>query len=101
MSETTGKLINDIIEVVLDDVSCQHRVDHDEDGAHTSVEYDLCYEAKIRDKILALLEPRVVTEEWVEEKAKEIHKMYHFVSMLEFNGAKDFIRSIIEEITGK
>jgi len=52
------KLIGDIIELILDDVDCHHEVDHDEDGAHTSVEYNLSSETKLREKIRELLQEK-------------------------------------------
>lgn len=45
-----------IIEAVLEDVSCHHEVDHDEDGAHTSVEYNLNNETKLRERVKELIE---------------------------------------------
>ena len=50
------KLIDDIIELVLDDMDCHHEVDHDEDGTHMSVEYSLNNETKLRGKIGELIE---------------------------------------------
>ena len=55
MSKTIDKLIDDIIELVLEDMDCHHEVDHDEDGVHTSVEYNLNDEARTRGKIKALI----------------------------------------------
>ena len=49
------KLIDDIIELILGDVSCYHEVDHDEDGSHMSVEYNLNREEIVRIKIRELL----------------------------------------------
>lgn len=42
-----------------------------------------------------------VTEEWIEKQANKMALSYGFVSQLELNGAKDFIRSLVEEILGK
>lgn len=50
------KLIDDIIELILDDMCCHHEKDHDEDGIHTSVEYSLNNETKIRAMIIELIE---------------------------------------------
>jgi len=50
------KLIDDIIELILGDVDCHHEVDHDEDGAHVSVEYNLNDETKLRGMIRELIE---------------------------------------------
>lgn len=51
------KLIDDIIELVLDDMDCHHERDQDEYGrtTHCTVEYSLKDEAKLRDKIVALI----------------------------------------------
>jgi len=49
------KLIDDIIELILGDVDCHHEVDKDEDGVHTSVEYSLSDETKLREVIRALI----------------------------------------------
>lgn len=56
MSKTTDKLTDDIIELILDDIDCYHEVDHDEDGVHTSVEYSLNDETKIRGWIGKLID---------------------------------------------
>ena len=40
--------VDEIIQVVLDHAECHHNVDHDEDGTHVDVEYqvkDGCHEA--------------------------------------------------------
>jgi len=50
------KLIDDIIELILGDVDCHHEVDHDEDGTHLSVEYNLNNETKLREMIWALID---------------------------------------------
>ena len=49
------KLIDDIIELVLDDMDCHHEVDHEEDGTHMSVEYSLNNETKVKGKIGELI----------------------------------------------
>lgn len=51
------RLVDDILEVVLEDMDCHHEVDHDEDGTHTSVEYGFKHELKVRNKIIAILKP--------------------------------------------
>lgn len=68
MSKTIDKLIDDILELILEDMDCHHEVDQDEYGVHTSVEYSLNDEVKLRGKIKALLKPEV-TEEFVEKWA--------------------------------
>lgn len=72
------KLIDEIIEIVLEDMDCHHEVDHEEDGIHTSVDYSLNNEEKIRGMIGKLIEgidavqlPEI-TEAWTDAKAKEI-----------------------------
>ena len=55
MSKTTDKLIDDIIELILDDIDCHHEVDHEEDGVHISVEYSLGDEVKLRGMIGELI----------------------------------------------
>jgi len=110
MSKIIDKLIDNIIELILEDMDCQHEVDHDENGAHTSVEYNLKYELKVRGKIMALLEPGV-TEDWIEEKAKELREIRVEVKEASFekfdlvflsqSQAKDFIRSLVKEVVKK
>lgn len=51
-----NNLIDDIIELIMDNVDCHHEVDHDEDGTHLSVEYNLNREAIVRIKIRDLLD---------------------------------------------
>lgn len=55
MSKTIDKLIDDIIEFILGDMDCHHEVDHEEDGVHTSVEYSLNDEMKLRGMIGELI----------------------------------------------
>jgi len=50
------KLMDDIIELILDNMDCHHEVDHDEDGTHVSVEYNLNREAIVRIKMRELIE---------------------------------------------
>ncbi len=52
------KLIDDIIETILDDVNCHHEVDHDEGGSHSSVEYDLYNEVITRETIRRLIQEK-------------------------------------------
>ena len=59
MSKTIDKLIDDIIELILEDMDCHHEVDHDEDGVHTSVEYSLNDEAKLRGMIGELIDKAI------------------------------------------
>lgn len=99
MSKIIDKLIDDIIELILEDMDCHHEVDHDEDGVHTSVEYNLNNETKLRGKIKQLLKPGI-TEEWIYEKAIILTtKMPLWVTYkTRENWAKDFIRSLVEEM---
>ena len=62
MSKTTDKLIDDIIELILGDMDCHHEVDHDEDGVHTSVEYSLNDEMKLRGMIGELIDKAIEEE---------------------------------------
>ena len=96
-------LVDDILEVVLGDIGCHHEVDHNEGGTHISADYSLKNELKVRNKIITLLEPLQVTEEWIEEKAKEIHdKGYDVYPAIRSKTYwKDFIRSLVEEIIKK
>ena len=50
------QLMDDIIELILDNVDCHHEVDHEEDGTHMSVEYNLSRETIVRIKLRELLE---------------------------------------------
>ena len=59
MSKTTDKLIDDIIELILGDMGCHHEVDRDEDGIHTSAEYSLNDEVKIRMWIGELIDKAI------------------------------------------
>lgn len=49
------KLVDDIVELILDNVCCHHEVDKDEDGTHMSVDYSLNDETKIRGMIIELI----------------------------------------------
>lgn len=96
MSKAIDKLVDDILEVVLDDMDCHHEVEHDTGFTQTSVEYNLKYEAKVRGKILALLEPKV-TEEWIEEKAVGLIERLGKRGTISIDFIKDFIRSLVKE----
>ena len=65
------KLVDDIIEFILEDMSCYH----EDDGICSSVEYRLNNEAKVRDKIVALIKKPEVTEEWMAGKARELYRL--------------------------
>lgn len=97
MSKTTDKLIDDIIELILEDMDCHHEVDHDEDGSHMSVEYNLNDETKLKGKIEALLKPEI-TKEWLEKQAKQMALCFGFVGQSNIGIAKDFIRSLVEKM---
>lgn len=56
MSNIIDKLIDNIIELILDDMDCHHEVDHEENGVHLSVEYSLNNETKLRGMIGELIE---------------------------------------------
>ncbi len=79
------KLIDDIIELVLDDMDCHHEREEDEYGRTTyqTVEYNLKDEKNLRGKIVALIKkpqslelrsPELpkITEEWAGKKALAI-----------------------------
>ena len=111
MSKIIDKLIDNIIELILEDMECQHEVDHDENGAHTSVEYNLKSELKVRGKIMALLELGV-TEDWIEEKGESLYEIVEVVDScpkqwLEhdkdkyIHEFKDFLRSLVKEVVKK
>lgn len=50
------RLVDDILEVVLEDMDCRHEIDHDQFRTQTSVEYNLKNELKVRNKIIVILE---------------------------------------------
>ena len=60
--EVINKLIDDIIELIIGDMCCHHEEDRDEDGVHTSVEYSLNNETKLRGMIRELIEQSKETE---------------------------------------
>jgi hypothetical protein len=53
----TDKLVDDILEVVLEGMDCHHEQTHDEGGAYMSVDYNLKNELEVRNKIIAILKP--------------------------------------------
>ena len=57
MSEITDRLVDSILEVILEDMDCKHRISRNENGAHISADYSLKNELKVRNKIIAILEP--------------------------------------------
>lgn len=56
MSKAIDKLIDNILELVLDDMDCHHEVDHEEDGTHMSVEYSLKNETVLKERIEKLID---------------------------------------------
>lgn len=50
-----NRLIDDIIELVLNDMDCHHEVDYEEDGTHMSVEYSLNNETLLKERIERLI----------------------------------------------
>ena len=88
------KLIDDIIELILGDVGCHHEVDHDEDGTHLSVEYNLNNETKLRGMIRELIQKPGVTKEWIEEMAVDIANDYGDVA---FPNLITIVKRIIAE----
>lgn len=100
----TDRLIDDILEVVLEDMDCHHEQDNDEDGVYMSVDYNLKNELKVRNKVIALLKPEV-TEEWINKKARELFEKGIIYpegkeneAIISLDWARDFIRSLVEEI---
>jgi len=98
------KLIDDIIELILGDMDCHHEVDHDEDGTHLSVEYNLNNETKLREMIRELIRKPKVTEEWIRdfirEKTDELMEIIddpHMVLGRKLLKVDDFIRSLVEK----
>ena len=59
MSIIIDQLIDDIIELILENMDCQHEVDHDEDGAHTTVDYSLKNETTFRWDMAKLIEQTI------------------------------------------
>ena len=101
--EFTRSLIEEIIEIILGNVSCDHQPG-DEYGRGGSVDYSLDNEKKVMKKCLALIMKPQVKEEWIEERALELHgKLYPNLGtdldMLEL--MMDFIRSFIKELSDK
>jgi len=103
------KLIDNIIELILGDVDCHHDVDHDEDGIHTSVEYNLNNETKLRRMIKELIQKPEVNEASIEEKARAAWNLWWYKASgkyaadftgtirFDFQGVKNLIRSLVEE----
>lgn len=52
--EKIEKITEAIIEVVLENITCSHEVDHDEDGVHMTVDYDI--DSPCEQKIIKILE---------------------------------------------
>ena len=111
MNKLIDRLIDNIIELVLEDMDCHHVESLDEDGHRMSVEYNIKYETVLKERIGKLIEQwskkPEVTEEWIEEKAKKVtalfyrltqHEPYLENHQINLQQAKDFIRSLVEEI---
>lgn len=64
------------------------------------IEYQQAYE-----QIKEMIQKPEVTEEWIKEKARELHEMcsyadrtHGFMYTISIDSAKDFIRSLVESI---
>lgn len=94
------KLIDEILDIFIDNVSCRHEVDWDEDGKHDHAEYNID-ELLVKQKIKAIIkEP---DEKLIEKKAKELHDElwskwicpdYDCSNMIAF---KTYFRSLLKE----
>jgi len=52
--EKIEKIKEDIVEVILENITCSHREEHEEDGIHISAEYDIDFSCE--QKIIKILE---------------------------------------------
>ena len=109
------KYIEEIIEIILDNVSCDHP-QADEDGRYSTggrvrnIDYSLDNEKEVMKKCLAAIPAFPmkfiikVGEEWIEDKARALgyraESLYgsHTYTLSSF---KEFIRSFINELSDK
>lgn len=95
------KYIEEIIEIVLDNVSCEHPyvVEHGKEGiAMAQVEYSLMNEKEVMKKCLAAIPKGSIDEIFIQEKTQEMIKIISESKLLE---AMSFIRSLINEVLEK
>lgn len=52
--EKIERIVEEMIEVVLENITCSHKEEHDEDGTHISAEYDI--DSPCEQKIIEILE---------------------------------------------
>jgi len=108
------KWIEDIIEIVLENVSCDHQIDSNGAGkSYDSVSYSLNYEEDVIKRCIEaipevpLIESQLqVTDELIEEKAREIHRITLSSDICNYKCSamtriRDFIRSFIKELEQK
>jgi|GEM_PF-5061443 len=99
------KYIDDIIEIILEDVSCDHQVDSDGVGKiYDDVSYSLKNEQEVMKKCLAVIPAYPVKftlkvdGRFIQKKTQEMIEIISKGKMLE---AMSFIRSLINEISEK
>lgn len=98
------KYIEEIIEIVLDNVSCEHTVEGYLTGSHQDITYSLDNEKEVIKKCVKAIPAYPmkfilkVDNEFVEEKTFEMVKI---VSSGEILDSMSFIRKLINEISEK
>lgn len=99
------KYIEEIIEIILEDVSCDHQVDSDGSGKrYDSVIYALNNEQEAMKKCLAAIPAYPmkfilkVDEDFIQKKTIEMIEIISGAKILE---AMSFIRKLINELSGK
>ena len=103
LHEANIKWIEDIIEIVLESVSCDHSIDEDGAGKpYDSVAFSLNYEQDVIKKCVEAI-PEVelkldVDEKFIQDKTVDMIK---FTSEGKIPGAMSFIRSFIRELEQK
>jgi len=103
------KLIEEIIEIVLDNVSCEH-CQLDECSTGGSVDYSLDNEKEVMKKCLAAIPAYPmkfilkVDEEYIKEKARKLWDE-HFQNLEEYSytveDLQEIIRKLINELSDK
>lgn len=105
LHEANIKWIEDIIDIVMESVSCDHSIDHDGAGkSYDSVSYSLNYEQDVIKKCVEAI-PEVelkldVDDQWIIEKGCEASRFYSTICRT-VEDSRNFIRSFIKELQEK
>ena len=107
--------IEKIIEIILEDVSCEHRIEEEYSGgpAFDDVAYSLKDEKMVIEKCIEAIPARLIerpeiTEEWMKKKIRQLSGMSLIAckgvslrSTISIKEAEIFLSSLLDELAAK